>query len=129
MDALKLHDIKPLVEIPDNSIYLFFSLLALAAVAVAVGVWYLLKYMRREKAQNLQKVYLQKLKEIDTEQAKSAAYELTHYGNLLDKDHPQTKAYEMMVKQLESFKYKKQVGSFDSQTRQQIDYFVGLMDV
>lgn len=123
--ALKLHDIKGLVAVPDDSLYYFVALL-IGLILLLIAVAYLLyRYVKRERSVNLQKFYLEKLHALDLSQSKASAYALTEYGRLLEKDQPQKVAYEAMLEKLEAYKYQKAVADFDEETKQSIEIFLG----
>lgn len=128
MKELQLHDIKTIVAIDDTSIYYFYGTVVGAVVVCAIVLYLLIKYLRKEKAKDMQKVYLEELNATGLDNAKEAAYRLTEFGALLDKDAPQREAYDSMLERLEAFKYKKEVGSLDPQTHKAITKFVDLMN-
>lgn len=123
--ALKLHDIKGLVAVPDDSLYYFVALLIGLILLLIAAAYLLYRYVKREKSVNLQKFYLEKLHALDLSKSKESAYALTEYGRLLEKDQPQKVAYEAMLEKLEAYKYQKAVAGFDKETVQSIEIFLG----
>ena len=82
----QLRDIKPLLEIPDSSYYMYWGLI-LFALLLAVGIlFFVIKKFWDNRKVNLAKGYLEKLKAIDWKDAKLSAYEATHYARLLASD-------------------------------------------
>lgn len=124
MEALKLHDIKGLVEIPDNSFYYFLLTLFLAVLALGLIIYFVIKYLKKEKAEKLQKVYLNALNKIDMNDSKVASYELCHFAQLLDKDEAQSHLFELLVLQLEKYKYQKNVPAFYEEDSKAIHRFL-----
>lgn len=129
MEELKLHDIKGLVEIPDDSIYYFFGLMGLLTLTFIIAAIFLYKYLRRDKALNLQKHYKEQLQTLNLESAKASAYLISHYGELLDKSPEQEELFSHLSEVLESYKYKKDVPNFDEKTQTQIQNFLDAMNV
>ena len=129
MEELQLHDIKGLVEIPDDSIYYFYGLITLGLILCILAAVLIYRYVNREKNIDLQKIYKQELSELDLTQTKESAYKLTHFGHLLEKDGNQTAAFELLTQELNAFKYKKDVPEFDEELRSQISRFLDLMNV
>ena len=113
-DLLKqLKDIKPPVDVPDHSLWITLGL-AIAAVAIvmiATLVWYKsrpLKPIRRR--QDPKAAAKAKLETIDYGDTKSAVYTFGEYLPLLIYDQPELmEAFEAMQKELEAYKYKKEV--------------------
>jgi hypothetical protein len=124
MEELQLHDIKGLVEIPDDSIYYFFGLIGLITVLLIIitVLWY--RYLKRTKAVDLQKLYKEELLNSDLNQTKQTAYKLSHYGQLLDKNETQQAAFDLIALELKHFKYKKEVPAFDTELRSSISNFL-----
>lgn len=127
---IPLHDIKPIIEVQEYSIYYFFALVAVA-VLVALGVIFLLiKWLKGRKRFNLRKHHQRLLKELDISDAKAAAYALTLYGETFASDSQRhTQMYANLVARLEGYKYKKSVESFDSETLSYINIYKEMCDV
>ncbi len=123
--VLKLHDIKGLVEVPDHSLYLFVAVVVGALLLLIALVYVMYRFKGRKKKLNLQKFYLEQLRSVDLSKPKEAAYTLTKYGRLLDKDQPQNSAYMTMLDALQNYKYRKNVHAFDDETLRDIEIFLG----
>lgn len=124
MEQLQLHDIKGFVEIPDNSIYYFYTLLFFSVIALVLAIFFLIKYLKREKAIKLQEVYLEHLKDIDLSQSKKSAYILSKYGELLDKDDAQAQIYQQLLAKLDNYKYQKEVPDLSHADKELIEQFL-----
>ncbi|NPA65599.1 MAG: DUF4381 domain-containing protein [Epsilonproteobacteria bacterium] len=129
-EKLQLHDIKPLVEIDDYSWYYFLLLSTIAIIVIAGLVYLLLKWFKHRKKENIRKEHLKRLKKIDLKNTKKAAYELTKYGaTFKDDDTRHKEMYQNMIEKLSAYKYKKEVGSFDSDTISIINLYREMCDV
>ncbi len=127
---LKLHDIKPLMPIDDYSFYYFLALVIIGGIIVTGVLFLLLKWFRQRKRHNIRKEHLQRLHAVDLGDAKKAAYELTKYGaTFKDDDQRHKEMYENMIQKLSNYKYKKQVGSFDDETKAVINLYREMCDV
>jgi len=129
-ETLKIHDIKGLVEVPDYSIYIYYGLIAGAIFLVCLILYLIYSYFRNKK-QNIRKVYFAKLQAIDFEQnsSKQNAYEITKYGQLLAITTREQQLLNDLICSLESYKYKKEVESFDDKTKALYDRFMEALDV
>jgi ATP-dependent Zn protease len=127
---IPLHDIKPLVEVPDNS-FVLFVLLIIVALILFLGLAYLLfVYFRRRKKTNHRKEALQALKNVDFKDAKHTAYAITKHGLVFANDAPRNKeVYENLVNRLSPYKYKKVVEEIDNECRSYYKIYVGMIDV
>ncbi len=128
MKDIPLHDIKPLVEVPDNSyIYLVAMAVALTVLLIIAGIW-LWKYLSKQTEEDVHKLYMKKIHEIDFSNAKQAAYEISEYGRYLAQSE---RALEMLANldaRLQSYKYKKEVSSIDDETRGYYQLFLEVLD-
>ncbi len=114
----QLRDIKPLVDISDFSLYIFWGLIILV---VGILIFLLIIFIKKFSfKKNKEKEYLAALSRIDWSNPKKAAYEATYYGRLLANDDRREKLFEELVKRLEPYKYKKEVGKVDEDV---IKYF------
>ncbi|WP_304546517.1 hypothetical protein [Sulfurimonas microaerophilic] len=127
---IPLHDIKPLIEVQEYSLYYFIAIVTITSI-ILIGMLYLLyRYLRDRKKYNKRKEHFTILEALDFEQTKQAAYDLTLYGATFKDDTPRhLKHYELMVEKLEPYKYKKSVEPFDGETLRQIDVYKGMLDV
>jgi len=125
----ELRDIKPLLEIPDGSYYLFLSLLFLAiALLLAVVGYGVRRYLKNRKV-DMQTVYLFHLKNLDWSDVKHSAYEATKLGRLLTLENERAREiYEQLVPMLEEYKYKKEVSKVDETTLRQYNLLVHVID-
>ena len=124
----QLKDIKPLLEIPDNSIYLYWGLIVLAALIVLVLVYFVGKKLWKQRKINLAKGYLEKLKAIDWKDPKKSAYDATHYARLLATDERRQELFSQLEPLLEKFKYKKEVDEVDQDTLNRFNLYVQVAD-
>jgi len=124
----QLKDIKPLLEIPDNSYYLFWGLILFGVLlAVAVLFFAIKKYLEYRKA-NLAKKYLAKLHAINWKESKESAYTATHYARLLATDERRKELFEQLESLLEQYKYKKEVEAVDEETLKRFNLYVQVAD-
>lgn len=120
----QLKDIKPLLEIPDSSFYLYWGLILFVAVLALAVVFFVLKKLWDNRKVNLAKSYLEALKEIDWSQTKSSAYKATHYARLLATDERRKELFSQLEPMLEQYKYKKEVDEIDQDTQNKFNLYV-----
>ncbi len=127
---IPLHDIKPLVDVSDNSFVLFVVLIA-AVLLFLAGVGYLLYlFMKRRKRENRRKDAYRALKNITFGDPKRAAYDITKYGYLFADDTPRNKeVYDNLLSRLAPYKYKKEVDALDAETKSYFKIYLGMIDV
>lgn len=130
MPEIPLHDIKPLVEIHEYSLY-YFSALVLLGVLVLSGIIYIVvKHFKAKNAFNIRKEHLKLLNQVDFKEAKRSAYDLTLYGATFQNDTPRHhEMYEEMLDKLEEYKYKKDVEKIEDEVREYVDLYRGMIDV
>lgn len=125
----ELRDIKPLLEIPDSSYYLFLGLVALASILFIAMVWFLVKKFWKKKKVNLQKLYFEQFQNLDWSNSKQAAYEATELGRKLTLENERAKEiYLQLLPMLEPYKYRKEVPSLDDETLKQYKLLVHIID-
>ena len=124
----KLRDIKPLLEIPDSSYYIYLALMGLLALLL-LGVLYFVikKFLLNRKESQAQK-YLQRLKRVDWSDAKSSAYLVTYLGRNLAQDERTEEIFNQMLPLLEKYKYRAEVPSVDDETLKQYELLVHVLD-
>ena len=124
----QLRDIKPLLEIPDNSIFLFWGLVGFGIVLVIAILFFVIKkYLEYRKA-NLAKKYLAKLHAINWKDTKESAYAATHYARLLATDERRKELFGQLESLLEQYKYKKEVETVDEETLKRFNLYMQVAD-
>ena len=124
----ELRDIKPLLEIPDDSYTIFIVLSLFMGIIILTLLFILFRKFFANRKQDMKKVYLQRIKNVDWNHPKQAAYEVTYFGRLLA-DEPRVKEiYNQIVPMLEPYKYRKEVPPVDEITLRQYDLLVHIID-
>lgn len=107
---IEIHDIKPIVEIPDVSIYFYYSIIVLLVTLGSIVIFFIYKFLKPKKRSEEYKYY-EILRNIDFENTKKAAYDISKYGRLLAKDERQKRLILELVELLSMYKYKKEIKS------------------
>ena len=125
----ELRDIKPLLEIPDSSYYIFLALVTLLVILLVALVFFLFKKFWKKKKINMQKVYFERFKNLDWTKVKESAYEATTLGRKLTVENERAKEiYTQLVPMLASYKYRKEVPALDADTLKQYNLLVHIID-
>ena len=124
----QLRDIKPLLEIPDSSYYIYWGLIIFAVFLAVAILFFVAKKLWENRKMNLAKGYLEAIKKIDWEDTKKSAYEATHYARLLATDERRKELFSQLEPMLEQYKYKKEVEVVDQDTINQFNLYVQVAD-
>jgi hypothetical protein len=124
----QLRDIKPLLEIPDSSYYIYWGLISFAIFLGVVILFFIAKKLWENRKVNLAKGYLESIKKIDWKDTKKSAYEATHYARLLATDERRKELFSQLEPMLEQYKYKKEVEAVDQDTRNKFNLYVQVAD-
>jgi len=124
----QLRDIKPLLEIPDSSYYIYWGLIIFATLLIASVLFFVGKKLWENRKVNLAKGYLASIKKIDWKDTKKSAYQATHYARLLATDERRKELFSQLEPLLEQYKYKKEVDEVDQETRNKFNLYVQVAD-
>ncbi|MBU0720432.1 hypothetical protein KJ877_03760 [bacterium] len=127
---IPLHDIKPIVEVQEYSLYYFLGLSLLACI-LACGMLYILyKWFKRRKVFNIRKEHKRLLSEISFGDAKKSAYAITLYGATFKEDSPRhVEMFANLSSRLQEYKYKKEVEAIDKETLGYFELYKEMCDV
>lgn len=126
---IKIHDIKPIVEIPDNTIYIYYALIVTGLLLSFLLLYLIYKFFKSKKITD-DKIYFEKLKRIDFKELKESSYNISKYGRVLAKDERQKRLIEELHNSLEQFKYKKTIpNTIPINIKQQFETFMESLDV
>ncbi len=111
----ELKDIRALEPINDISLYLFVIALVFVSLIIGALLYKLISTIRKRKEETLKTKVLQKLKNIEFNNPKEAAYKITKYGRFLA-DTPQSEElFEKLLPKLQKYKFIKDVPDFDDE--------------
>ncbi len=127
---IPLHDIKPIVEVHEYSLYYFLAATILAVILVS-GIAYLLyKWIQKRNAYSVRKEHRKLLTSISLKDTKKAAYDITFYGaTFKDDSQRHSEMYNNLIRRLEGYKYKKEVDDFDKETLGYFELYKEMCDV
>lgn len=127
---IPLHDIKPIVDVQEYSLYYFLSISLLVVILLAGILYLLFKWMQKRGAFNIRKEHKKLLNTLDLNDTKKSAYDITYYGATFKDDSPRhLEMYENITSRLEGYKYKKVVDNFDSETLNYMELYKEMCDV
>lgn len=126
--ASQIHDIKDIVKIPDNSIFIYYGLIFLVVIISLTIIIFIIKYFRNKKVDK-RKIYFNILKDIEFRNSKKDAYTITKYLRLLVKDEREKILASELIKELEVYKYKKDVSNIDTNIKNKLTTLLGIIDV
>ncbi|DAB30024.1 MAG TPA: hypothetical protein CFH84_06315 [Sulfurimonas sp. UBA12504] len=127
---IPLHDIKPILEVQEYSLYYFVALSILIIFLLLAFGYILYKHFKTKQRLNLRAEHYNLLKTVDLSDTKNAAYGITLYGLTFRDDSPRhTEMYQNIVTRLQEYKYKKSVAAFESEVLGYIDVYKGMIDV
>ena len=130
MQEIPLHDIKPIIEIQEYSLYYFVALSGVVLLLLFALGYLAYSYLKNKKSYNIRAVHFGQLQTLSLADPKKAAYAITLYGATFRQDTARhERAYELLVEQLEPYKYKKVVESFDGATQRAFENYLGMIDV
>ncbi len=127
---IPLHDIKPLLEVKEYSLYYLAGTGVLSAFILFILIYLILKWIQKRNAFNIRKEHYRLLNAVDFSDPKKAAYEISFYGNTFSNDGPREREmYKNLLQRLQQYKYKKSVEEIDEEVKAYIDLYRGMIDV
>jgi len=127
---IPLHDIKPIIEVQEYSLYYFIGLIVLGAFLFFGALFLLYKWYQKRNLFNIRVEHKKLINAIDFKETKKAAYAFTLYGLTFKDDSPRhTEMYRNLTERLDEYKYKKDVDVFDSEVLSYIELYKEMLDV
>lgn len=115
----RLKDIKPIVDIVDDSLIYFSMVVFIVLLMVGFFYWKTIKAKRNDNRNNA----IIKLQELDYSNSKMVAYDFKKYAEALCHDDNKIQ-FEQINHTLEQYKYKKQVENLNPDLIQKIKEFI-----
>jgi len=130
MNQIRLKDIKPMIWISDNSVYVAAVLIVIATLVIMAAIYLILRWYKHKNRINKRREYFKMMQHIDFSNPKQAAYDITKYGYIFKDDSPRnSEMYENLVQRLQRYKYKKIVQEMDDETKGYFELYKGMIDV
>jgi ribosomal protein S10 len=126
---IKINDIKTIVEIPDFSIYLYYGALVICILLILLVVFFTYKFLK-PKPKSKKYEYYTKLKNLDFNNIKQTAYDISKYGRLLAIEERQIRLIDELCDELAMYKYKKNISvSLSNDIKTKFHIFLESIDV
>ena len=126
---IKIHDIKPIVEIPDFSIYIYYGLHFLGFVLICLVIYWMYKIFK-PKIKTQEMFWYEELQNLDFNNLKKAAYDISKYGKYLAKEERQLRLIDELTNELAAYKYKKEIPSeLTQEIKIKLNIFMDTLDV
>jgi len=123
-----IKDIKPMVEIPDMSLWLYWGVVILGIVILGAALFFLIRRILSLREENRARRYLEALHRVEWSDPKKAAYTITRYGRLLATDERRKELFSQLLPLLERYKYRKNVGPVDEETKRRFELYRQVCD-
>jgi CHASE3 domain sensor protein len=127
-EKLDLRDIRALETIPDISFYLFVIGIVFISLVVGALLYKLYTTLKKKKEENIRKEVLQRLKNIEFDDPKDAAYKITKYARFLATDERSKKMFDQLEPKLDKYKFTKKVPEFDDESIRYYNLFLKSVD-
>ena len=124
----KLRDIRGLEKIDDISFILFTIMILFALLILAGLVTMIVRYVKGKKEDLTRKEVLKRLRDIDFDDPKKAAYKITKYARYLADEERSEKLFKALEAKLSRYKYIKNPPVFDAETMGEYQLFLEVVD-
>jgi hypothetical protein len=123
-----IKDIKPMVEIPDMSFWLYWGVVVFGVAVLGAALFFLVRKILGFREENRAKRYLEALHRVEWSDPKKAAYTVTRYGRLLATDERRKELFSQLLPLLEKYKYRKEVSPVDEETKRRFELYRQVCD-
>lgn len=119
----QLKEIQPIVAVHDMSLYYLIALMTLILIAVSYSVYKYFTRIKKSKKPTAKQVAFDKLKHLDYTNTKEVVYTFSVDGFLFVNEKNKEQ-FERVEKELEEFKYKKDVEKLPQGIIESIENFI-----
>lgn len=104
----ELKDIKGIIEVPDYSLWILLSMIVGLLLCLIFAIYYFKNRKKKRKRLTSKQIAMKNLKEINFDDTKGAVYSFCeNFQYFIDEKNKE--AFEKLQKELEIFKYKKEI--------------------
>lgn len=119
----ELRDIKGLVEVTDYSLYYLLGVIGVGVIALGLLALLLYRYATKKDPLTQKKMAMELLAKFEFKNAKESAYAFSHLAQYAVNDQ-QRSELEALLKELEAYKYKKEVPELDAALKTRMQHFI-----
>ena len=115
----ELKDIKGIIEVPDYSLWILLSIIVCVIFSLVLAIYFFKNRRKKRKKPTLKQIAMKNLKEIDFDDTKSAVYSFCeNFQHFIYEKNKE--AFENLQKELEIFKYKKEIEKLSDEQKNRI---------
>jgi hypothetical protein len=115
----ELKDIKGIIEVPDYSLWILLSMTTSVLVFIILAIYFLKNRRKKRKRLTSKQIAMRNLKEIDFDDTKGAVYTFCeNFQYFIDEKNKES--FEELQKELEIFKYKKEIEKLSDKQKNRI---------
>lgn len=104
----ELKDIKGIIEVPDYSLWILLSIIVCVIFCLILAIYFFKNKRKKRKKPTLKQIAMKNLKEINFDDTKGAVYSFCeNFQYFIDEKNKES--FEQLQKELEIFKYKKEI--------------------
>ncbi len=118
-----LRDIKDIVEINEPSFWILLSMISMSLLLLTLGAYLFKNRRRRRKKPTAKALAKEALENLDYDNTKALVYGFLEHGKRFVSEKNE-EAFKKIEKNLEVYKYKKEVPLVDETVKEQIKAFV-----
>ena len=118
-----LKDIKDIVEVSEYSLFIVIGLAIFCLLAIFLAIYFFRNRRKRRKKPTTKEIALKKLNTIDYSNTKEVVYSFEEHINLFIDEKNQID-FDNIKKELEIYKYKKDIPPLDTDVEKKIKAFI-----
>ena len=118
-----LKDIKDIVDVPEYSLFILIGVVIIGLMVLSVAIYFFKNRRRRRKKPTVKELALKELNSIDYSNTKEVVYGFEEYARVFI-DEKNQEDFENIKKELEIYKYKKDIPQLDSKVEEKIKAFI-----
>ena len=118
-----LKDIKDIVDVPEYSLFILIGVVIIGLMVLSVAIYFFRNRRRRRKKPTVKELACKELNAIDYSNTKEVVYSFEEHARLFI-DEKNQNDFEDIKKELEVYKYKKDIPQLDTKVEEKIKAFI-----
>ena len=115
----ELKDIKGIIDVPDYSLWILLSIIVCVIFSLVLAIYFFKNRRKKRKRLTLKQIAMKNLKEINFDDTKCAVYTFCeNFQYFIDEKNKES--FEQLQKELEIFKYKKEIEKLSDEEKNRI---------
>ncbi len=128
MNNLEINDIFSLVEVPDNSVYVFVLIVFISLLCIGIFIRFLYLKLKLDRKKKKILKYINILKNCDYNNARDTSYKIEYYTQALVETDVEKELLGEILEDISMYKYQNNISKISQETQEHLNFLLNMIE-